>query len=217
MFYEKDIAIDDGPLTDILFDSIVEMFKEKLRLEFEQDYSVKDLKCTFHEPTNQKANTSKLEFEMRITENLNKPFPKHLSNGKSPETKVVAKTLKQNISEDIFHTYRMEVEIYFNRWGFGSLIIGGSIVLLHGDFNKETKEQILNLIKSQTENFFVSPCVEISETVNELDLQLVLDVISPHENVLQKVEKNKECLTQCFSMFLNRELAKGTLFLFSKY
>lgn len=215
MFRVKDIAIR-GPLTTIFLDSIVDVSKEKLGLKYNADYTIKDIKCGFQDLKTMVGDTSGFDFEMRVSEDPSNPFPGFLADGRSEETCAIHDELIKKITDGVFNTYGMDVGIYFNRWGSGSIIIGGSVILVQGELTADLKSSIVDVIKEETTKYFNSPCVTLKEihtnTVDESKLKLSLLVCTANENVVKQIQHIQPSLSDLFLENVNMRI-NGRLFI----
>lgn len=211
LFEKKDIDMH-GNLRKIFRKSVIEVFEEDLQLKYKEDYKIKKVKCKFKET--QTYNTTELSFSMSVGEDPQNPFPDTLTDEEDEETNALSVKLKKKILDGIRDGYNMEVEISFDEWGFGSIKIGGSVVLLHGQFTEDIKKEVLELMKRQAKQFFNSPQVIPKELPiyekdrSALELTVLTSLIKPKS--VAAVDEKKDLINQWFMRTVRTELTKGS-------
>ena len=91
IFTSKDIDIK-GPLLLLFKKTIIDVFTDQFNCQ--EGYEIKEIKCTFKESEVNDKNDTNFQFEMRLLELKDKPFPKHHSDATLPETVELADNMR---------------------------------------------------------------------------------------------------------------------------
>lgn len=215
MFAKSDIVMN-GQLREILINSITDVFQDNLKLEYKKDYKIKQVKCKFKEsPT---YSTSEISFQLFVSDNPIKPFPTDLTDECSPEAKKISKEMMKKMGKKIHEQYQIEVDVLFDEWGFGSIVIGGSVLMLHGEFTPRLKADILRLLEEQSKALLNSShavAQELPKTVvDESKVQLTFVTALANPQRVADVKEKEISIKKWFMNTLKYQLTNSKLAFF---
>lgn len=216
MFAKRDIAVT-GQLREIFKDSITDVFEDNLKLEYMKNYEIKKVKCNFKKsPT---YSTTEISFELFVSDNLITPFPPILRNEYSPEVKKICKEIMEKIAKYIHEEYKIEVDVLIDEWGFGSIEIGGSVFMLHGEFTPRLRADILRVLEEQSQTIPNSSHAVAQElpksVVDESKVNFTFITVLANPKIVADVKEKEISINKWFMHTLKHQLTNSKVIFYN--
>lgn len=187
---------------------IVAVFEEMFELKHGDDFNFYFEK--FYLLPGDTQTKSSFDFQMRVIENKNNPFPPHLSDGGHPETVRCQENFSKKLEETIKHMFDNDFSISIHGWKLGSIFIEGAVASLRGEISANQQHCILAAMKNVAIDFF---SCEHALLLGDKPIICIQFSGTAKATVLSNIQKNENELKKLILQRLKAEADEGWCFL----